>query len=97
MKMTKKRRSSSSTAGGICCKIATFLGCLLIALLSLHAVTAADTDKYLYAMEEPDQVFPVLEYQPPEGTPEDFVPDFLSDPNYPNARIVEFYAHWCPQ
>mmetsp|Transcript_53603 Transcript_53603/g.130549 ORF Transcript_53603/g.130549 Transcript_53603/m.130549 type:complete len:696 (+) Transcript_53603:2-2089(+) len=23
-------------------------------------------------------------------------PDFLYDENYPNGRLVEFYAHWCP-
>jgi thiol:disulfide interchange protein len=34
----------------------------------------------------------VQEYLATSGTK----PNFLYDSNYPNGRIVEFYAHWCP-
>jgi thiol oxidase len=43
--------------------------------------------------DEPQNVYPVLEYKAPR---EEQKPNFLFDKEYPHARVVEFYAHWCP-
>ena len=69
-----------------------------------HAAAANNVDDlslYLY-LREPNQahVYPIDEYKRQDGHVVDKQhpdhPDFLYSPDYPNYRIVEFYAHWCP-
>ena len=69
--------------------------------LQAHAAAnqVEDLSSYLY-LNEPNQsdVYPIDEYkrqgQVDKKHPDH--PDFLYSPDYPNYRIVEFYAHWCP-
>ena len=56
-------------------------------------------NQYLYLKEPPEYVYPIQEFrQPPKkkgGDNENGKPDFLYQSDYPHARVVEFYAHWC--
>ncbi|KAG7341656.1 Erv1 / Alr family protein [Nitzschia inconspicua] len=50
-------------------------------------------DQYFYVQDLNTKIrHYVQEYLATSGTK----PDFLYNPDYPNGRIVEFYAHWCP-
>ena len=52
-----------------------------------------DLSQFLYLNEPPDSVFPINEYK---ASADGEQPAFLFSPDYPNPRVVEFYAHWCP-
>ena len=67
-----------------------------VAFVNVSAHGGVDEDDlslYLYLNDEPQNVYPVLEYK---AAPEEDKPSFLFDGSYPHARVVEFYAHWCP-
>lgn len=66
---------------------------LSILLLSPWWCHGGMLDEYFYVQDLNTKVHHhVQEYLATSSTR----PDFLYDPNYPNGRIVEFYAHWCP-
>jgi thiol-disulfide isomerase/thioredoxin len=56
----------------------------------LHkALSEPNLKTFLYLQEKPEDVYPIQEFSG------DGKPDFLYREGYPDARIVEFYAHWC--
>jgi hypothetical protein len=66
---------------------------LLVAVLFSPLCHGGMLDDYFYVQDINSKVrHYVQEHLATSGTE----PDFLYDPNYPNGRIVEFYAHWCP-
>ena len=83
----------------------SFLDCTIPTVANDHVATSRaeitvqpipEQDQYLYygttGHHVQDYVSPQL------GTvkvPIDDRPDFLYSPDYPNGRVVEFYAHWC--
>ena len=56
-----------------------------------------ESDFYFYANQEDSS--PIVEYiAPQEEWTDENSPDFLYYPEkVPGIRVVEFYAHWCPQ
>jgi thiol-disulfide isomerase/thioredoxin len=67
---------------------------LFLSSLLTMAKAAEDNSQYLYLKMDADQRYPVKEFRVGDTTKE-AEPFFLSE-NYPNPRVVEFYAHWCP-
>ena len=62
--------------------------------ISAHeGVDEVDPSLFLYLNDEPQSVYPILEYK---AAQKEDKPSFLFDSSYPHARVVEFYAHWCP-
>ena len=65
---------------------------------SASASSSSDeSDFYFYANQEDSA--PIVEYiAPQEEWTDENSPDFLYYPEkVPGIRVVEFYAHWCPQ
>jgi thiol-disulfide isomerase/thioredoxin len=52
--------------------------------------------QYLYLKEPKADVYPIDEFKSTAPDGRNTQPDFLCSPDYPNYRVVEFYAHWCP-
>jgi thiol:disulfide interchange protein len=64
----------------------------LLLLSSLCHASMLDEYFYVHDLNTNNVQHHVQEYLASSGPK----PDFLYDLNYPNGRIVEFYAHWCP-
>lgn len=83
----------------------TLGGILLFGMLFLLVVNSVfPADKlYLYSLQEPEKVAPVIEYQLPENESlimknrddKEHLPDFLKSADN-GHRVVEYYAPWCP-
>lgn len=59
----------------------------------LLARGSGDLKQFMYLKEPAEEVAPIQEFK--ESFPGE-EPAFLYDEDYPNPRLVEFYAHWCP-
>ena len=64
---------------------------LVVMVLLAGSIKPCEGADYLYAAMQPEDYFPVQEYQ---GDNEEN-PIFLTDRSSAN-RVVEFYAPWCP-
>lgn len=67
---------------------------LLVTLIAIEASAKDDKDQYMYLRMPDEDRYPVQEFQV-DHTGDSTEPFFLKA-DYPNPRIVEFYAHWCP-
>eukprot|EP00980_Cylindrotheca_fusiformis_P012001 scaffold2838_cov112-Cylindrotheca_fusiformis.AAC.3 len=70
----------------------------MITSAGAEAITDNSNNReYMYLKMDADARYPVQEIRIEDATTKDgsVEPFFLSE-NYPNPRVVEFYAHWCP-
>jgi hypothetical protein len=84
---------SQRYGGALLIQASTFLSIFL--LLASPLCHGSMLNEYFYVQDDLNTNIHhhyVQEYLATSGTK----PNFLYDPTYPNGRIVEFYAHWCP-
>lgn len=91
-----RNRSHSSTMKErmLLLLLSLFCGSMLVAAATDGVVV--DNSQYLYLKMDADQRYPVQEFRVEDTVAKEGEQPFFLSEDYPNPRVVEFYAHWCP-